>query len=203
MERSLTVVGRGSVRVHPDIIRVEGRIGGVMPDYDSAVSASASAVSSLRKAVGEAGFDMDDLKTTSVSVEMRYENDEGGHERFVGYEYSHGLSITEASDSDSVGRLLAAIVSCESAPRFRMSYAVRDSTEAEAGARAAAVKDAKAKARELANAAGVKLGDLLSISYGTGDVPYAGARMMSSVYMDAVPEDVEFTEIVTVRWEIE
>ena len=73
-----------------------------------------------------------------------------------------------------------------------------------AAARQAAVKDARHRARELAAAADVKLGDIVSISYASqnGGVAAPRARVMSAMAVDAVPKDVEFHDSVTIQWEI-
>jgi hypothetical protein len=65
-----------------------------------------------------------------------------------------------------------------------------DPAAALAQARAAAVKDALSKAQTLAQAAGVKLGDILEISeqaYNPQPRPYMAERAMMSSAADAVP----------------
>lgn len=70
-------------------------------------------------------------------------------------------------------------------------------------ARQAAVKDAKHRARELALAADVKLGGIVSISYASNNCSVSPrARMFSAMAVDAVPKDAEFHDSVTIQWEI-
>lgn len=203
MDKTITVVGTGVSYAAPDSAVVSGEMMGTFPDYAGAVKASAGALTSLRKAIGDAGFDMDDLKTTRFSVDTVYRNTSSGAAEFAGYRFYHGISITIEADGESLGKLLQAMISCDGAPEFRVSYEVSDPSEALKQARAVAVKDAKHKARELAAVAEVKLGDIVSISYPSGEgMPVPRARCMAAMAVDAVPKDVEFHESVTIQWQI-
>lgn len=202
MERTITVSGSGTASVAPDIATVSGELRGMSREYADAVGASAAVTSELRKAVGEAGFDMDDLRTRSFSVSPVYRTDGDGRSVFEGYQYRHGVQMTVDADGESVGRLLDAMVGCCGAPEFRVSYGVRDPSGAQREARRAAVRDARRKAKELAEAAGVRLGDIVGIAYGDGHAEPRHARMVMSMSVDAVPEDAEFCDSVTVVWRI-
>ena len=204
MDKTITVVGSGVAYAAPDTVVINGEIAGTVGDYSEAVRESAEALSSLRKAIGDAGFDMDDLRTTGFSVDVVYRNGESGSPEFCGYRYAHGISITAEADGELLGRLLSAITSCKDAPEFRVRYTVRDQTAPMAVARQAAVKDARHRDRELALAAGVKLGDIISISYASqnGAIASPRARVMSAMAVDAMPLDVEFHDSVTIQWEI-
>lgn len=201
MDRIISVTGTGVSTAPPDSVTISGEFFGIFSDYGEAVRASAEAVTGLRKVMGEAGFDMDDLRTTRISVDPVYRTD-GEARVFEGYRFVHGITITEPLDGESLGRLMEALVSCEGAPEFRISYFLKDASEAESRARRAAVEDARRKAKELAAAAGVSLGDIVSISYGSQAQcpPVLGARLMMNV--DAVPEDSVYTDTVTVSWRI-
>lgn len=207
MDRLITVTGAGVARARPDQVRIDGTISGRCPDYASAVEGSALAVAEIRKTIGDAGFDMDLLRTTGFSVNAAYkqvERDGARINAFDGFEYSHGIRMVVDADEDGLGRLLEAMLRCIRSPEFRVSYVVSDPSAATAAARREAVKDAKARARELADAAGVKLGAIVSISYVSSPCNVATTRMMSlaSGVGSIVPEDAEFHESVTLEWEI-
>lgn len=203
MDKTITVVGTGISHAEPDAAVVNGEITGTVGDYSEAVGASAEALTSLRKSIGDAGFDMDDLRTTSFSVDTVYRSGPSGEPEFIGYRYMHGISITTEANGETLGRLLQAMIASEGAPEFRVSYIVRDPSEPMKQARAAAVKDAKHRVRELATAAGVRLGDIVSISYSSQvGSPAPGARIMAAMAVDAVPRDMEFRDSVTMQWEI-
>ena len=203
MNRTITVRGRGTASSAPDAIRVSGEFSAVFPSYEEAVKASSTALRDLRKALGDAGFDMDDLRTTRLSVSPEYRSVD---DRIVltGYRFNHGMTIIEDSDPETVSRLLAAIYGCEGAPRFRLEYILRDQSKVQSEARAAAVCDARAKAKELACAAKVKLGDIIDIRYDS-DSYGGGMRLMgcnAACGFDAVPEDIEVEDSVQIAWSI-
>ena len=202
MDRTITVTGTGVSTARPDAAVIDGEIAGTIGTYDGAVSMAAEALGSLRKAIGDAGFDMDDLRTTAFSVDTVYTTVDG-KPRLSGYRYFHGITMTVDSDPEVLGGLLQAMTMCADAPEFRVRYVVSDPSDALKAARQAAVKDAKRRARELASSAGVSLGELVSIEYQSQHgSPAPRARMMAAMAVDATPRDVEFRDSVTMSWAI-
>lgn len=205
MDRVITVTGAGTATARPDQVRIDGTLSGVTQDYASAVRASAESVSVLRRAVGEAGFDMDMLKTTGLSVNAVYRHDKEDRRVFEGFAYSHGVRMTADAGEEGLGKLLEAIMGCEGAPEFHVSYVVSDPSVPMAEARRNAVADARARAEDLAAAAGLTLGEIVTISYVSSpcNIATPRMRMMSASMLDGVvPEDAEFSDSVTVEWRI-
>ncbi len=203
MNRTITVRGRGTASAAPDAIRVSGEFSAVFPAYDEAVKASASALKGLRKALGDAGFDMDDLRTTRLSVHPEHRPD-GSRIVLEGYRFNHGISLVEDSDPETVSKLLSAIYGCEGAPRFAVEYMLRDQSKVQSEARIAAVADARDRAKELASAAKVKLGDIIGIAYDP-EPSFGGMRLTgcnAACGIDAVPEDIIAEESVLVTWSL-
>lgn len=205
MDRVITVTGAGKAAAAPDQVRIDGSVNGRCGRYAEAVERSAAAIGGLRKAVMDAGFDGEMLRTTGLSVSAVYRRGEDGSSVFDCFSYSHGIRITAGAGDDGLGRLLEALLSCDSAPEFRVSYAVSDPSGPMAEARRAAVEDARKRAEELAEAAGVRLGAVVSVSYVSSPCNVATPRMRALSAVDAgiVPEDAEFSDSVTVQWEIE
>lgn len=203
MERTITVHGTGTATASPDAVIISGGFSGLFASYDEAVGASSGILSSIRREVVAAGFDAADLKTVRVSVNPEYTYDKDGKSSFSGYRFNHDISITEDSDGETVGRVLGALVRCDGAPEFRLEYTVRDRSGPMAEARADAVADARCKAEQLADAAGVRLGEIVTIEYGSGcDAGRPVLRSVACMNMDAVPDDMRFTDSVTIVWSI-
>lgn len=205
MDRLVTVTGSGRATAAPDQVNIDGSISGRCRGYSEAVERSARGASELRDAIGRAGFDPDLLKTTGLSVSAAYSRSKDGRTVFDGFSYSHGVRITVGLADEGLGRLLEALLSCESAPQFRVSYSVADPSAARAEARRSAVEDARGRAEELADAAGLRLGRIVSISYVSGPCAVATPRLRAlnaDMAEGIVPEDAEFTDSVTVEWEI-
>ena len=203
MDRTITVTGAGKAYATPDRVRLDGELSGICQSYSEAVGMSAASIAALKKAVGEAGFDMDALKTTGLSVSARYETGEDRVRRFAGYGYSHNVTMKVDVAEGGLGRLMDALLGCDSAPEFHVSYVVSDPSVPMSEARTAAVRDAKHRAKELADAAGVVLGHIVSISYVSSPCNVGYGRMMRLAACDGItPEDAEYSDSVTIEWTI-
>lgn len=199
------VTGHGMARSRPDTARLEGRFQGICGTYDEAVSESTSRVFEVRGMLESAGFDADILRTLQVSVRPYYEHEvsDGRHRDILsGYEYSHCVRIDVDPFDGSVDRLLSSMAT--EASTFSLTYMVTDATKVKADARRDAVRDACENASQLSSAAGVGLGRIMTIRYGES---HHDARVLmcsgnARASMDMTPEDVEFTDSVTIEWEI-
>ena len=214
----IKVTGRGAVRLQPDLTRITLTVRGTETAYADTMERSARDTASLREAVASLGFAQDDLKTLSFNVDTRYESyhDDNGNwsQRFAGYEFVHMLKLEFTPDNDLLGRLMYALAQSSVDAEFHISYTVRDREAAKNALLADAVRDASAKAAVLADAAGVRLGDILSIDYSWGEVSFelqpvnrmlttdAAPAMGKSYAVDITPDDIEVTDTVTVIWEI-
>ena len=151
------------------------------------------------------GFDPNILKTVHVSVRPHYEHEvsEGVHrDVLAGYEYTHIVRMDVDPSDGSVDRLLSAMAT--ESPVFSLSYLVSDQAYGREQARKDAVRDAFEAGSQLASAAGIGLGRIISIRYGS---QHQDARVLMCAQnragsMDLEPEDIEFTETVTMEWEI-
>lgn len=201
MDRTITVTGSGTAYAKPDQVKLNGELCGECGSYSEAVTLSAESVAALKKAVGDAGFDMDALKTTGLSVSASYSQKDGVR-TFEGYRFFHVVSMTVDLADGGLGKLLDAVMNCPGAPEFSISYVVSDPSRPMAEARIAAVKDAKHRAKELADAAGVKLGQIATISYVSS--PCNLGRSSRAVMLCAcdgiTPEDAEYSDSVSIEW---
>ena len=80
MTRTICVIGKAKLSVRADTIRLSVTMKGCNADYGEAVRLSAEETSELRKCFASVGFDGDRLKTTSFSIDSKYESrrDAGG-----------------------------------------------------------------------------------------------------------------------------
>lgn len=207
MDRLLTVKGTGHSSAEPDTVRIGGELEGLRSTYGEAVEAAADVVESLKRSVEAVGFDPTIVRTRSLSVDSSYKY-VNGESIFEGYRYSHRIGISIPRCEEKLDLLLRALISDLNAPEFRISYLLADQTEARNEARRLAVEDARRKAEALAEAAGVGIGTIVSLTYGEGyGSGETGGRLMilgshGGMGSSISPEDVEFTEEVIVQWEI-
>jgi uncharacterized protein YggE len=141
--------------------------------------------------VREMGVEERDIRTVTYTVEPL--TSPGGDREspsIVGY---HAVNVVEVRirQLDRVGLVLDAAVLAGASVVRALHFTVADPAAAEAEARARAVRDAAARARQLAEAAGVALGPLLSLTEGGAEAEPRISAYMSERALAAAPGPVE------------
>ncbi len=201
----LTVSGSGTAEAAPDMAVVSVGVQATESDAEAAMTAVSQKMSALLQAVSEAGVAQADVQTTglSLSPEYRYRNDGSEPPAISAYTATNGVTL-RVRDLDNLGGLLGQLVG-EGANRLNgLSFDVADPAPLVADARRKAVADARAAAEVLAEAAGVSLGSIISITDGGAPAqPGPMMRMEAAVSSADVPVaegSVGRTSRVTVVW---
>ncbi|MBQ3404442.1 MAG: SIMPL domain-containing protein, partial [Oscillospiraceae bacterium] len=219
MERTIRVTGRGKISVKPDTIQLSIGASGVFTEYSEAVKRSSEDTELIREAIERAELDSKELKTVRFTVDPEYEGyqDENNNwkQRFVGYRYQHGMYIRFPNDNDILGRVMYELSECPVNVDFSVVHTVKDTEAVKNALLGKAVSDSKEKAAVLAQAATVRLGDIVNIDYSWGELEiYArpmgkmalGAPMMDmarekrSLDINIEAEDIDVQDTVTVVW---
>ncbi len=221
-ERTIRVTGKGRLSVKPDQIRLMINISDTREYYEETLRRSTEQVETLKDLFENLGFDRKDLKTTYFNVDTKYESyqarDKSWKNRFVGYEYKHNLKIEFDADNKVLGKILYALSHSDVKPEFRLVYTVKDMEASKNQLLASAIADSREKAEVLTKAAGVSLGDIMTIDYSWGEVDFTISpmdRMMepkmlaedccigsASYDIDIEPDDIDVSDTVTVIWGI-
>ena len=215
-DRYIRVTGTGSLTIKPDQTIIDITIRDTEEKHEDAVRRSAELTNVVKDALGKAGFGKEDVKTTSFSIQPRYEsyNDDGvWKKRFIGYEYSHAMKIVFDMDKERLGKIFEVLGSCEASPEFNVSYSLKDQERAKKYLIEKAVLDATEKAKILASASDVKLVQISNIDYSFGVInfsvcslekPRGGAFGKSAGFdVDIEPDDIRVEDNVTIVWKIE
>lgn len=208
----IVVTGTAEKSFPPDIIRVYLTIEIKDPDYSFTMEKAAAAFSDLINSLKEADFTKEDIKTRNLSVETEYRYDQKEQTNiFVGYTCRHELVLEFLKDTERLSLVLLKAAESESKPRFDIEYARKDTRSIKNELIKSAVTDSKHKAEILAQACGKFVGDVFEINYSWSDVnvyrrPVSYGRetdiKFSSFSMDIEPEELSFSETVTVVWEL-
>lgn len=219
MDRTVRVTGTGRLSVSPDTIRLRIAAEGTFPEYAEAVKRSAEDTGAVREALAAAGLDPKDLKTVSYGVNTVYESvqtEKGEWKQvFAGYRYEHRMVIRFPLDNERLGRALEQLAGCDARVTFSIEHTVRDPEKVRNRLLKRAVSDSRKKAEALAAAAGVALGEVLSVDYSWGEMEIV-SRPMNRVMMakgmaaeedcsfdmSIEPEDISLEDTVTVIWAI-
>lgn len=165
---TVTTRATGTVTGTPDLLTVALGVQTRSGSASDALTANSTAATALIAVLRERGVAEADLRTSGLSVGPTY----GDTGRITGYEVTNEVTAT-LRDLAAAGELIdAAGAAAGDAVRVqRLEFSVDDDSAARATARADAVRRAQAQARQLAEAAGVSLGPILSIVEVPADPP--------------------------------
>jgi uncharacterized protein YggE len=205
----VSVSGHGEVQLAPNIAYVTIGVRSTGTNVSDVVAANASQVASVMAALGEMGVAQEDMQTSNFNVYASDSYDPAtGLPSGTNYTVENTVNVT-ARDLANLGQLLDRAVSSGANSIWGVSFDVDDKDDAQAQARDMAVQDAIAEAQALAAAAGVSLGDVISISYtptGYYYGPYygmGGGGAAESATTSIVPGLITVSADVTITYAIQ
>lgn len=218
MSKKITVTGIGNVNTKPDYVEISITIETEHKDYEKTMELSAEKNQQLIDALCQFGFEKESLKTTSFDIDTRYKSvkDTKGdyHSVFRGYEVRQRLKLSFDFSMKTLSKALCAISNSESHPEFSVRFTVKDKNAINEKMLRTATANAKKNAEILCDAAGVKLGNLISINYSWDELdvyshtryelndcaPCEAETKFSEI--DINPEDISVSDSATFEWEI-
>jgi uncharacterized protein YggE len=209
--RTITVTGSGKTVLSPDIAYINIGVQTEGKDAAQAVSDNNQNTQQVIDALLATGVAEEDIQTTNFNIYPRQEYDPQGQPTGeITYVVNNTVYVT-VRDLDQVGDLLNTAVASGANTIHGIQFDVADNAEALSDARVAAIKNAETIASELANAAGVTLGEIHSISTLTGGYPVpmfegrggGGTPVMAEAAVPISPGQMIVTVDVTVIYLIE
>lgn len=203
---AIVVTGTATIDITPDVARIMLGIQTTASSAAQAESSNATASDRVRSLVARAGVASSDIKTLSLQVWPQYDY-LSGRSVLNGFMATNTLQAA-VHDLSKIGAVIDAAVAGGATNIEGVSYDTNDHSAAGAQAMAAAVKDAQVKARAMADAAGVRLGSVVSITdVQTTPYPFpilrgAAAAAPNQAGTQVSPPDIQLTESVTVGWTI-
>ncbi len=161
-EHTIAVAGSGKITVVPDMATIQLGVVIQKSSAKAAREAGAAAMTKVVAAIKALGIDDKDIATSMVSLGPVYDY-QANVQRITGYQLQNAVSIT-VRKLDVLADVLDNSVAAGATSVNGVSFDVADRTASEAKAREAAMADAKAKATTLAQAAGVAITGVASIS---------------------------------------
>jgi uncharacterized protein YggE len=208
-QEGIWVSGEGKVTVTPDIATLCLGIEAQAKTVAWAQSQAAEAMDRVMTALTDSGVDEDDIQTQYFSIyPVTRWSDETQQEVVIGYRVTN-MVTAKIRDIDKVGSTIDAVAAAGGnyTRVNNISFSVDDPTAYYEEAREKAVADAKDKAEQLADLAGVRLGKPTYISEGTISPPviYRDVTMEAgaSVETPISPGEIEITLTVQMVYGIE
>jgi len=193
-KRTINVTGTGKVTLTPDIAYVSIGVHTEGTDAAEAVAANTSQSQKVVDALKTFKIDPKDIQTTNFSIYPQQQYDNEGKLQGINYVVDNTVYVT-LRDIDQLGELLDAVVKAGSNSINSIQFDVADREAALSEARQLAVENAQKQAEELASAAGVTLGQVLSINSSSASAPipmydYRAGMGGAAVAESAVPVSV-------------
>lgn len=203
----ISVTGEGRALAEPDMATVTL---GVQTEADTAAAAMAensARLASVIERLKSAGIEPRDIQTSGLSLGPRYDysRSDGTPPTLIGYTAANMVTVRVRA-LDRVGGVLDAVVSDGANTLNGLAFGLADDRALRDAARRAAVADAAAKAALYAEAAGVTLGRLTSISEAGGSMPPMPMAMEAGFAKAAdvpvAPGELAITASVSMVYEI-
>ncbi|MGA9266043.1 MAG: SIMPL domain-containing protein [Rhodomicrobium sp.] len=184
---TIQVTGTGSVQVKPDTASISIGVSTEDGNAQNAVSRNNAATAKVISELEAAAIEKKDLKTSNFSVYPQYRTEGSDKHPVVTYRASNTVTVT-VHNLDKVGDILTKAVTAGSNQISGPNFSVSDAEKYLAEARKKAVENAIAKASVYANAAGLKLGSILSmVEEGAAALVYAPRSASFSAAAAPVP----------------
>jgi uncharacterized protein len=162
---SISVTGVGSAYGKPDVAVMQIGVESRSADPAEAVSDTTDKMTAIMGALKELGIPEEDIQTSNFSVyaQQDYDPSTGAPLGTFTYVVNNTVTVT-VRDLSKVGASLGNAVKAGANNIYGVSFSVSDTSALEKEARVKAMADAKARAEQLAEAAGVALGEPMTIS---------------------------------------
>ncbi|WP_300016360.1 SIMPL domain-containing protein [uncultured Roseobacter sp.] len=162
-DRIITVTGIGTAETVPDMATLRLGVTHQAKEAAAAMSATSEGVAAVLSRLEQAGLAARDIQTDQLSLQPVWSDYTLNTRRITGFSATNMLMV-RVRDLDTLGRVLDLVIT-DGANSFNgLSFGLQEPKPAQDAARAAAVADAIDRAQQLAEAAGVTLGPIQSIS---------------------------------------
>ena len=206
---TLSVSGEGTASAAPDQATLTSGVVSEGKTAREALDANSAAVATMIAAIKAAGVEGRDVSTSGFSVQPQYapQKKDGDPLHIASYQVTNSVTV-RLRDLGKLGDLLDQLVTNGANQIGGIAFDIAEPGKLEDAARAEAVKDARHQAETIAQAAGVRLVRVVSISGEAGPRPMPRMMMMAAraEKMDSVPVEAGETQIrasVSVVYEIE
>ena len=194
---AISVTGEATVSVPPDQAQIDGGVTSDAKTAREASDANNAAMGKVLLALKGAGIDEKDYQTSRLSLQPQYAPNRSGSSPVVGYRASNRVTV-RLRDVNKVAGIIDVLVGAGANELGGINFVVSQASKLLDDIREKAVADARRKAEIYAKAAGVTLGEPLSISEEGAASPVLRGKMMAPMAAGAAVAQGEETLSVTV-----
>lgn len=192
---TLTVTGTGSVEAAPDLATVSLGVTTSGATGGAAMSANTDALTAVIARLKAAGVEDRDIQTSNLSLNPNWVTNAAGTANEIQGFIATNMVTVRIRDLTRTGTVLDAAVADGANALNGLSFGLQDPRPRQDEARRKAVADAVAIATLLSDAAGTKLGPILSIHEGGAAEPFPGPMYRTMADAAAVPVEAGSLDI--------
>jgi uncharacterized protein len=185
--RTVVMTGTGRTVGVPDELSFSLSVGLVRPDLATALADANATMNRVLASLASSGVQRSDVQTTGLSMNAVYDYHSSGPPTLRGYRVSQRAQVLVRDLSKGGAAVTAAVHAGGNDVRVgQLGLRIADPESLLAKSRAAAVKEATAKAQEYADATGQTLGDVLSLREVHASSPVIRSQALPSASFDAL-----------------
>ena len=176
--RTITVSGEGKVVVKPDIAQISVSVISEDKTVSKVITSNTGKMNGVIGKMKTLGIDEKDMMTSGYNLSPIYNYPENLPPSITGYRLNQTLSL-KIRNLDIVDNVIDDATTAGANDVYGLTFKLDDDTEVMNQAREKAFAEAKTKAKMMADAAGVKLGDVYTFSEGYNNyypTPYVRAE---------------------------
>ncbi len=202
IDKLVTVSGEGSASAVPDNAVIRLGVSSQGKTARAASDANAKEMTVVLAAIKDSGVADRDIQTTSLSLQPQYEPNKTGAPRLIGFQANNQVTV-KIRDIANLPTVLDRAIAAGANEMSGIEFVVSEQTKLLDKARAAAIADAHRKAELYANAAGMKVGRVMSISEeGAAPQPRPYQAMRAGAAAPIAPGEQMLRAVVTVSYEL-
>jgi uncharacterized protein YggE len=196
--RTISVTGRGLATAPPDMATIQTGVVTQAPTASEALAGNNRAMERVLQLLKDKGIASKDIQTSNFNVSPDYRRDPRGRTEpeIVGYRVTNQVQV-RVRNLPELGGVLDALVQAGSNQISGVSFGIDDPRGLLDQARNRAVKDARSRAELYAQAAGVQVGAVISISEQTAVTP------RPQYFARAMAEDASAVPVATGEQELQ
>lgn len=211
-KRTLSIIGEASCFMEPDMCNISFRVSKHNISYNKCINELNKEVSKILNKLKSIEIEKDSLVTKDFEIRPHNVYNED-LKKYVFEEYigEHRIDISIDNDSSLINKVLSMLNKNSFTPKVDISFGLRDDNLIKEKALEMAISKAKRNAEIISKNLDVKLVDILNIRYDSEEniirrprYEYLEEMRMSESSCDfnIMPEDTEYSESVSITWEI-
>lgn len=211
--RIMKVEGIGELKVIPNQVHISFTINYEDKDYKVVTTAINHKKRKLLTILGEIGIKAEGIKTINYNVHNNYKNVSVINEQkreHIGYKAILTMLLKVPFDNELLEKVLLGASGDDINAEIDIKFTICDRENKKAELLSRAVENAKQKAKVLAHASSVVLGDIIEVNYGAkaynfySNTNIAPRALMASAdgIGNITPEEITLSESVNIVWEI-